>query len=51
MKIYGIYDLKEKEQCVRVGPLEEIKKFLNLSPRALGLALRRKAMIRNQYEI
>lgn len=51
MKIYGIYNLKEKEQCMRVGTLEEIKKFLNLSSRDLGLALRRKAIIRNQYEV
>jgi len=51
MKIYGIYNLKENEQCMRVGTLEEIKRFLNLSPRDLGLALRRNATIKNKYEI
>lgn len=51
MKIYRIYNLKENEQCMRVGTLEEIKKFLNLSPRDLGQALRRNATIRNKYEI
>ena len=24
MRIYGIYNIKEKEQCMRVGTLEEI---------------------------
>lgn len=51
MKIYGIYNLKENEQCVRVGTLEEIKRFLDLSARDLGLALRRNATIRNKFHI
>lgn len=51
MKIYGIYNIKENEQCLRVGTLEEIVKFLNLSSRDLGLALRRNSTIRNQYKI
>ena len=51
MKIYGIYNIKENERCERVGTLEEIKIFLNLSPRDLGLASRRNATIRNKYQI
>ena len=51
MKIYGIYNIKEKEQCMRVGTLKEIKEFLNISPRRLELALRKKAKIKNQYQI
>lgn len=51
MKIYGIYNKKENERCERVGTLQEIKIFLDLSPRDLGLALRRNATIRNKYEI
>ncbi len=51
MKIYGIYDIKEKEQCMRVGTLEEITKFLNLSARGLGLALKRDRLIKNKYKI
>ena len=51
MKIYGIYNIKENEQCMRVGTLEEIMMFLNLTTRELGLALRRNATIRNKYEI
>ena len=51
MKIYGIYNIKENEQCVRVGTLQEIVKFLNLTTRELGVALRKKAKIRNKYEV
>ena len=51
MKIYGIYDIKEKEQCIRVGTLEEIIKFLNLKPRELGRALNKHNLVRNKYEI
>lgn len=51
MKIYGVYNIKEKEQCMRVGTLQEIVKFLNLTTRELGLALRRNSIIRNKYEI
>lgn len=28
MKIYGVYDIKDNEQCIRVGTLPEIIKFL-----------------------
>jgi len=51
MKIYGIYNIKENEQCMRVGTLEEIKKFLNLSARDLALGLIRNATLRNKYQI
>lgn len=51
MKIYGIYNLKEKERCERVGTLQEIMIFLDLSTREIGLALKRNATIRNKYEI
>ncbi len=51
MKIYGIYNIKEKEQCMRVGTLKEIIKFLDLTAKELGLALRRNSIIRNKYEI
>ncbi len=51
MKIYGIYDIKEKEQCIRVGTLEEIIKFLNLKPRELGRALKSNSTVRSRYKI
>lgn len=51
MKIYGIYNLKEKEQCIKVGTLKEITIFLDLTAKEIGLALKRNATIRNKYEI
>ena len=51
MNIYGIYNIKEEEQCMRVGTLGEIIKFLDLTPRELGLALRKDSTIRNTYKI
>ena len=51
MNIYGIYDIKEKEQCIRVGTLEEIIKFLNLTPRELGRALKSNSTVRSRYKI
>lgn len=51
MKIYGIYNIKEKEQCLRVGTLQEIIKFLDLSARELSRALKKNNLVRNKYEI
>lgn len=51
MKIYGIYNIKEKEQCLRVGTLTEIIKFLDLSARELSRALKKNNLVRNKYEI
>lgn len=42
MKIYGIYNIKENEQCIRIGTLQEIIAFLDLTVRELGLALKKK---------
>lgn len=51
MKIYGIYNIKEEKQCMRIGTLEEIIKFLDLTPRELGRALRKDSTVRNKYKI
>lgn len=51
MKIYGIYNLKENERCERVGTLEEIIKFLDLTSREIGRALRKNNLIRKQYKL
>ena len=40
MKIYGIYDLKNKEQCLRIGDIREIANFLNITARRLDMAIR-----------
>jgi hypothetical protein len=36
MDIYGIYDKKDKEQCIFVGTLKEIKNFLGCSIRTFN---------------
>lgn len=51
MNIYGIYDIKEKEQCIRIGTLEEIINFLDLTVRELGQGLKNNNLIRNKYEV
>lgn len=50
MKIYGIYDTKNKEQCLRVGTLQEIIKFLDISARSLKKALNGKK-VRSRYDL
>ena len=51
MKIYGIYNKKENERCERVGTLEKIIMFLDLTSRELGRALRKNDLIRKQYKL
>lgn len=51
MNIYGIYDIEEKEQCIRIGTLNEIVMFLNLIAREIGKALKSNNLVRNKYEI
>lgn len=50
MKIYGIYDITDNEQCVKIGTLEEIAKFFKLSARSINKALR-SGQILNKYEL
>ncbi|MEI3436435.1 MAG: hypothetical protein V8S10_09095 [Clostridia bacterium] len=42
MNIYGIYDTKNNEQCMRVGTLQEIVRFLNLTAREAGKGIKEK---------
>ena len=51
MKIYGIYNIKDNEQCIRVGTLQEIIKFLDLTVREVGRAIKNNNLIRNQYKL
>lgn len=51
MNIYGIYDIREKEQCLRVGTLNEIVRFLDLTARELGRSLKNNNLIRNRYKV
>lgn len=51
MNIYGIYDMRNEEQCLRVGPLNEVINFLQLTPIELGQGLKNNNIIRNQYRL
>lgn len=50
MKIYGIYDTKNKEQCVRIGTLQEILRYFGIQVpiKSLNRALH---YISNRYEL
>lgn len=50
MKIYGIYDTKNKEQCVRVGTLKEIMIFLNITARGIDKAFK-SGKICSRYDL
>lgn len=51
MKIYGIYDTKNNEQCLRVGTLKEVVRFLDLTAREIGRAIKSNNLIRDQYKL
>ena len=51
MRIYGIYDITNKEQCVRVGTLQEIMKFLSVSARSIDSAVKRGTRLCNRYNL
>lgn len=51
MNIYGVYDLKDKEQCVIVGTLIEIIKFLNTTARSIDRAIKKHDLIEKRYEV
>ncbi len=50
MRIYGIYDLKNKEQCLRIGDIREIANFLNITARKLDMAIR-SGKYQKRYEV
>ena len=50
MKIYGIHDLKNKEQCLRVGDIREIIEFLNLTARGFGRIIQ-NGIYQGRYEV
>lgn len=51
MNIYGIYDIKNNEQCMRVGTLQEVVKLLNLTAREMSRALKKNNTVRKHYKI
>lgn len=51
MKIYGIYNIKDNEICLRIGTLKEIANFLDLTSNEIDRALIKNNLIRCQYEL
>lgn len=55
-KEYAIYDMKDYEQCVFIGTMQEIAKFLNYSKQSLYSYLSRKKsgeqdLLNHRYEL
>lgn len=51
MNIYGIYDIKNNEQCLRVGTMQEVIKFLDLTAREMGRAIKKNSLVRGKYRL
>ena len=56
IKEYGVYDLKDDEQCIYIGTITEVSRFLNYSKGTLRSYLSRKKydrslLISHRYEI
>ncbi len=56
MNLYGLYDIKENEQCILIGSIREIAKYLNYSEGSLRKYLHRKKqnenlLISHRYEL
>lgn len=41
-KLYGLYNIKDHEQCEYFGTMQEIAKYLGLRPQSLSVHLVRK---------
>ena len=55
-KIYGLYNVKDKEQCEYFGTIKEIAKYLDLKPNSLSVFLVRKKhgikfLIKHKYDL
>ena len=51
MKIYGIYEADELEQCIFVGTMEEIEKFTGMNRNSIGSAINRDCLINGRYKV
>ena len=51
MNIYRIYDIKDNEQCVRVGTVDEIVKFLGISARHFDSVIKKHSLVDRRYQI
>lgn len=57
MKEYGLYDVKDYEQCVCIGNIKEISNFLNTTPNSLRSYIthrkkgERTGLLKRRYEL
>ena len=57
MKEYGLYDVKDYEQCVYIGNIKEISNFLNTTPNSLRSYIthrkkgERTGLLKRRYEL
>lgn len=57
MKEYGLYDVKDYEQCVYIGNIKEISNFLNTTPNSLRSYIthrkkgERSGLLKKRYEL
>lgn len=49
MKEYGLYDVKDYEQCILIGTLKEISNYLNYSYNGLRSYLTRKKRRKSKF--
>lgn len=50
--MYGVYDMKNKEQCVGIfNNRKELAKFFNTTPNCIGTAITRKHKKEGRYII
>lgn len=55
-RIYGLYNMKDNEQCEYFGTIGEIAKYLGLKPNSLSVYLVRKKhginfLIKHKYDL
>lgn len=50
MSIYGVYDMKNKEQVIIVGNLKEIMRYLKVTARGINRYLNGQ-LIQNRYKL
>jgi len=51
MKFYGVYDLKNNEQCVGIFNIKELSKFFNCSDNTIRTAISKKYLRNSRYLI
>lgn len=56
MKLYGLYNIKDYEQCEYFGTIKEIAEYLKIEPNSLRINLIRKRhgknfLIKHKYEL